>query len=329
MKSECQVLRDVSSSGKIRKWAQYKLSNTYLAEAYEAVDNQKAERLRGCASFLEYKRDIEHNGRMKLVTANFCRVRLCPVCSWRRSLKIYGQMSQILIALNGEYSYIFLTLTIRNCEAYELSDHITWLSNSYNYLTRNIDFKRAVHGYFRAIEVTRNRATGQYHPHIHALLAVKRSYFNSRYYLPQEWWTHRWTECLSLNASALGISVPSYTPIVDVRKVRPRKTDVGDTGIMNAIAEVSKYAVKSADIICYDDWDLTIDTVRTLDKALAGRRLATMGGVIKKKHAELHLSAVDDDSDLLHITESDDITADDDSLLYVWHSGYSEYIRSN
>lgn len=335
MNIKCQehlhVLKDVAKNGKIRKWAEYKMSNTYLSYAYRDVDLKKSERLTNCASFLQYKR-VKNEKRLKLVNANFCRVRLCPVCSWRRSLKIYGQMSQIVSALQNQYSYIFITLTVKNCNANDLSNNITWLTKSFNYMTRNIDYKRSVHGYYRAIEITRNRTTGEYHPHIHALLAVKRAYFNSRYYISRDSWQKLWTNALCTTAPDLGTYV-DYEPIIDVRRVRPKSDKnnsvLDTTGIMSAIAEVAKYAVKSADIICFDDWDLTVDTVRTLDTALAGRRLATMGGCFKQMHKQLHLSDLDDDSDLLAAGVSDDIIDDDDSILYVWHSGYSEYIKSD
>ena len=60
--------------------------------------------------------------------------------------------------------------------------------------------------------------------------------------------------------------------IVDVRKIK------GDTA--KAVAEATKYAAKSKDYIVLDDWDLTVETVRGLDKALHKRRLVGFGGLL-------------------------------------------------
>ena len=93
--TKCQeeILSDKSKNGKERPWAEYKLSNSYLAIAYDEVDESKANRLRDCASWLEFSRTEEG---LKLHKANFCRVRLCPICAWRRSLKTFGQVFKIV-----------------------------------------------------------------------------------------------------------------------------------------------------------------------------------------------------------------------------------------
>ena len=93
MKTKCQVLRDVRNNKK-RDWALHKLHNSYIAMAYEGVNPVKAERMRECANWLAFLRNSD--GSLKLHDARFCRVRLCPVCQWRRALKTFAQMSQVL-----------------------------------------------------------------------------------------------------------------------------------------------------------------------------------------------------------------------------------------
>ena len=64
-----------------------------------------------CATVLQFKKDTEQ--KRKLHQAYFCQLRLCPVCNWRRSLKIFSQVSKIIQAIeqDREHAYIFLTLT--------------------------------------------------------------------------------------------------------------------------------------------------------------------------------------------------------------------------
>ncbi|MDI6578281.1 protein rep, partial [Bacillus subtilis] len=75
----------------------------------------KAEKLISSAEYLSFKRDPE-TGKLKLYQAHFCKERLCPMCAWRRSLKIAYHNKLILEEANLQYGcgWIFLTLTVRN-----------------------------------------------------------------------------------------------------------------------------------------------------------------------------------------------------------------------
>lgn len=305
--NECQeVLHDFSATGKERPWARYKLANGYIAIAYDFIDRKKSQRMRDCASFLLFSK--EGDG-MKLHKANFCRVRLCPVCAWRRSLKTFGQVSAIMDKLGDEYRYIFLTLTVKNVSGADLSSEIDKLGDGFRLMMKYKRVKQAVKGYFRSLEVTHNLDNDTYHPHIHVILAVKPSYFKSRYYIKNDEWSELWQRALGVN----------YSPRTDIRAIKTSKA--------NAVAEVSKYAVKAGDIICFDDWDLTVDTVRVLDQALDHRRLTTYGGIFKEVHHDLHLDD-NEDGDLTHV-EADKLADRNDleTIAYAWHSGYCQYVR--
>lgn len=300
-----QVLVDKSTTGKTRNWALHKLHSGYISLAYEEIDSRKAERMRDCAQWLEFAR--KEDGTMKLHDARFCRVRLCPVCQWRRSLKTFAQMSQVLdIASNDGYQFVFLTLTVRNCGADDLSDELTHLLLSFNRLMKYKAVQTAIKGYYRGCEVTHNIKTDEYHPHLHVILAVKPSYFGGSYYLSQAKWTELWQRALQVE----------YVPIVDIRRCK---------GGSKSIAEACKYAVKPSDIISFDDWDLTVDTLRTLDKALENRRFIGLGGIIKEIHKKLHLDDMED-GDLVHAvdTVAEEPTAE--IVTYFWN-GYSQYER--
>jgi replication protein len=306
--TECQeVLHDKRKSGKERPWALYKLSNGYVAMAYDEVDKLKAERLRNCASWLEFTKT---EGGLKLHNANFCRVRLCPICQWRRSLKTFGQVYKIVSVAQHDYAFIFLTLTVKNCEGMELKGTLDELSKSWDRFIKYKDIKNIVKGFYRGTEVTHNLTDNTYHPHFHCLLAVNKSYFTSRDYLSQPKWRALWRKAARLN----------YDPQVDVRRVKADKVD-------GVCAEVAKYAVKVSDVICFDDWDLTVDTVATLDKALDKRRFISFGGVFKEIHKQLNLDDVEQ-GDLVHENDSELPDVSKDTVLYAWNTGYNQYVRS-
>lgn len=315
-----KVLSDVKD-GKERPWGVKKMNTLELAESYNRLGMKKSYRVAECGSFLEFKRYYE-DGSLKLNRANFCKVRLCPMCAWRRSLKIFGQVSKVMdqATKNKEYRFIFLTLTCRNVDGEELSSQIDTLFKSYHKLMRRKAVKSAVKGWFRALEVTHNLEQDTYHPHFHVVLAVNKSYFKDvKTYINQDQWTQLWKESMKID----------YTPIVDVRAF---KTGTNKR-TSKSVAEAAKYAVKDGDFIIKDDdgtvnEELTDSAVWILDGALANRRLVAFGGELKDIHKALNLDDAED-GDLINTDNDEELREDLDYVIerYQWHIGYKQYVK--
>ena len=307
-------LTDRSTTGRERPWRAKKMANELLAAAYDQVDPRKAARLRDCAKVLSFRRYSD--GKLRLQSMNSCRVRLCPMCSWRRSLKTYYTVQAIMketLKEGKDYAYLMLTLTVPNCAGEDLSPTIDLMMKSWHRLFRIPDVDKAVKGWYRGMEVTHNTQYGTknfdtYHPHFHVLIAVNKSYFTSRDYLSQARWTAAWQQALQVD----------YTPIVDVRRIK------GD--LFRAVAEVAKYACKESDYIIPDDWDLTVDTVRLLDTALANRRFVAYGKEFRRIKHKLGLEDEETGS-LVDVGEPDEIGKEDiyEIVHYFWYSGYRQY----
>lgn len=309
-------LSDKSRDGKERPWRRYKLANEYLALAYDEIDKKKAERLRACGKFLLF--DVDENNNKRLVSANSCRVRLCPLCAWRRSLKCFHDTMQIVQYMqeNDPKAYIFVTLTVKNCVAEKLSETLDLLFSAVKRLYERKEIKSAWKGCVRNLEVTHNCDVDSadydtYHPHFHMLVAVNKSYFKSRDYISRDKLRRLWKECLRVD----------YLPQVDIRACKGSDAHV--------VAECSKYATKASDYLIFEDWDLTVDTVRTLDKALANRRLVNYSGVMRDVKRLLKISDVDDDNvDLTRVSDCDsNFSVKQKQEMYFWHSGYSQYYK--
>lgn len=315
-----KVLSDVKD-GKEIPWGVKKMNTLELAESYNRLGMKKSYRVAECGSFLEFKRYYE-DGSLKLNRANFCKVRLCPMCAWRRSLKIFGQVSKVMdqATKNKEYRFIFLTLTCRNVDGEELSSQIDILFKSYHKLMRRKAVKSAVKGWFRALEVTHNLEQDTYHPHFHVVLAVNKSYFKDvKTYINQDQWTQLWKESMKID----------YTPIVDVRAF---KTGTNKR-TSKSVAEAAKYAVKDGDFIIKDDdgtvnEELTDSAVWILDGALANRRLVAFGGELKDIHKALNLDDAED-GDLINTDNDEELREDLDYVIerYQWHIGYKQYVK--
>lgn len=121
---------------------------------------KRQKQISDCANRLIYKGD-------KLANALFCKVRLCPMCSWRRAIKICMHTRQILDKMmsdeNQKFKFLFLTLTIPNVTDDELPDALTHLLKSWRKMTNNKSrcsipnqFNGNILGWYRGLEVTRN-----------------------------------------------------------------------------------------------------------------------------------------------------------------------------
>lgn len=300
-------LDDRSSTGRKRPWRELKMSNELLSLAYDEVDKSKADRLRHCCDFVTYAFDPV-TGRKTLDAANFCRVRLCPLCAWRRSLKAQAQMMQIAQFIDKDpglsVSYVLLTLTVQNISSDKVSSTIDLMMKSWDRFSRRKRYKNAVLGHYRALEIIHNIIDDTFHPHFHVLLCVKKNYYK-RGYLTQAEWSELWRQALRVE----------YNPICDVRRVKG--TDAA------AIAEIAKYPAKPQDYILPDDWEMTVDTVRILDKALSHRRLLAYGGLIAEIHKKLHLDDMED-GDMVHLDDKPE-ESPSYKITYFWYSGYRQY----
>ncbi|MBD0266101.1 MAG: protein rep, partial [Tolypothrix sp. Co-bin9] len=196
--------------------------------------------------------------KLKLVNARFCRVRTCMICSWRKSLrwkaKAYESLPKFLIDYPN-YRFLFLTLTVKNCQITDLRTTIDWMNQSFTRLSRLKDFPGL--GWIKSVEVTRGRI-GDAHPHFHALLCVKVAYFG-RNYLSQKKWVEMWRRSLRVD----------YDPMLDVQALKAKDSMIG------LIAEVIKYQTKPSNLLSDRHWFLEYTFQMHNTKAI------TVGGILR------------------------------------------------
>lgn len=290
-----------------------------LAQIYHAAGYlEYEERARTCATWLQYW--AQNTGEKQLIGANFCQLRLCPLCTARRAKRAAYKLSQVLNLVQGQHpgtTYLFLTLTVRNCPGSDLGVTLTQLTKAWDRLCKHRPIQRAIMGWFRAIEITRNESS--YHPHIHAIVAVMPEYFkrSNGLYLTHEQWVKRWRQALRVD----------YDPSVRIAKTRAKDDGSGKDEERSAADEAAKYAVKSDE---YIDPSLTmeeaVEIVTVYTRALHRRRLTAYGGWLKD--AARSLDAEDlEDGDLVHV-EPDRLREDVAELIeeYHWNFGAGDYI---
>lgn len=311
------ILCDLDNKQRERPWRAKKMLCEALADIYEKINPAKALRLRECGRVLSFR--VYADGSKKLDSMTSCHVRLCPLCNWRRSLKMWSNIRQIIDFVQQEknYRYILLTLTVRNCTAGGLNETVDNMMSAWNRFVGYTEIKRAVNGWYRCLEITHNvnresKDFNTYHPHFHCLLCVNPSYFTSRDYISVEKMSYLWAKAARLD----------YVPVIDMRKVHPDSSG----SISGALAEVCKYTVKGSDYFIMDDALLTLDTVRTLDYVLANRRLVAYGGNLKAVRKLLQLGD-EVDGNLVDVGDVCEKEGEDYYIeTYYWYSGYRQYV---
>jgi plasmid rolling circle replication initiator protein Rep len=236
--------------------------------------HQYATRVENCSQVLGFAHDplATKKNKLKLTNVFFCRVRFCPVCQWRRSLMWQAKVYQALPALVKDYPdirFLFMTLTVRNCEVGQLRSTLTHMAQSWQRLTQLRQWP--ARGWVRAVEITRSERYRTAHPHYHCLLMVPPAYFQGDY-LKQEEWAKLWQQCLRVN----------YRPVVDIRAVKlalmpnTQRVNPAPHHIWGAVAEILKYAVKPSDMVRDHEWFLTL-----VDQVHKTRGVA-IGGILKR-----------------------------------------------
>lgn len=285
-----------------KPWDKHRHNADRVAVLYAGSEFQSySDRVTFCSEFLQF--GLVHGDddamKLKLREARFCRVRHCPVCQWRRSLRWKAKAYKVLPRIIKDYPryrWLFLTLTIKNVPITELKASLSHMNKSFQRMVQRKAWP--ADGWLRSTEVTRGR-DGSAHPHFHCLLMVKPSFF-SHGYIKQAEWVDLWRKCARLH----------YDPILDVQAVKR-----GDTP-MCLVPELLKYCTKESDMVADREWLLELTRQMHKTKAI------TTGGVLKSYLKELETEP----DDLIGKDEdTDGLTEDEIRLMFGWQRRDKRY----
>lgn len=249
-------------------------------------ESRKAAALDQCGTFLDIWHDSEGIERVK--SSNFCRERLCSVCAWRRQARFLATTEPALKKIDIEHGnkaqYIFITLTVKNCQASSLSGEITRILKAWDRLYKRKPFAAYALGGVRSVEVTYNSDNNTYHPHLHALVLMKNEYFKRGNIISQQKLRILWQHALQYD----------YEPFTYIQSIKAHE---GKEERISATLETIKYSLKTK------DYAISADVTRTLMSALKGRRLISFFGVVAAARRELNMpdifnDSLDDDVDI-------------------------------
>ena len=283
-----------------KPWNKHREHADITESYYSGSDFDKyAERMSFCSLLLDFVFNTTEDNipKLKLWSAKFCRIRLCPVCQWRRSLRWKANMYKVLPKIVEKYPthrWLFLTITQRHVPITELRQTLVEMNKGFHRLVKRKSFPAV--GWMRSTEVTRSK-NGYAHQHYHCLLMVSSTYF-SRGYLNQEKWSGLWRDVMRLD----------YDPMVDIRAV---KAGTSPTAL---VPELVKYMTKESDLVADREWFLE------LTKQLHGMRAIATGGILKE-----YLRDMPEEPEDLIGSDGDVLDEDFGRLLFGWRSQEKKY----
>lgn len=275
--NENQVLKNYREF--LKKDNKRKESNLQLTEvATELVENERinlskkrVKAISECGTFLQYATDKKVENR-KLFTANFCQNRYCPICAKNKSFKDAKDVKIITEYLRDSgFEFLFATFTAPNCSQEELKDEITAYNKSLERMFKRQKYN-FIQGYVRKLEITfnddkRSKSYGTFHPHLHLLIAIDKSYFGRKYVSKQEWLVD-WRKAMRDNTITQ----------VDIKKV---SLDSRKNNIDKSILELTKYITKDFDF--YSE----VDVFENFYKGTKGKQMFSFSGIFRDAKRKL------------------------------------------
>lgn len=285
VRNEAPYMNIISQKPPIVKWTEHKIQNQFVANRMLAAGFAKRGRLMlDCGTILSQK-VCPDCGKSFISSANLCRDRMCPTCSWRLSLKRFAEMCAVCQTCQDIECYKagFLTLTVRNCKPKDLKETLRSMSAAWNRMLSAAKKHKdsfAIYGWARSVEITYNEQTYTFHPHYHIIVLLDPTAEEGKC---REFFYKKWSKAWGAD----------YDPIIDYREIEAEKTDIDQPDFTKAILETYKYAIKSEDLI-----DMPTSIFRTLVLAISGARLVAFGGIIKEARRMLNYTESDDPEDV-------------------------------
>jgi len=187
------------------------------------------------------------------VTAARCRDRLCPLCASRRSREAAERTKHAVQAMDSPRHIVLTAPAVPRT----LAEQLTGLRAAMRSLRRSREWRDHVRGGVYTWEITLNRRTGLWHPHIHMLVDGN--------YWPQRAIADRWREALRTSQCWAHMG-PDDPCVVWISAVRSRESTA---------RYISKYVAKPSDLRDWPTW-----AIHEYASATHGLRLISTFGTL-------------------------------------------------
>lgn len=209
----------------------------------------------------------ENGGLHPRCKVSCCNSRICPFCAVRRAYDLRAQMVPLMRLRFACKKPALLTLTKPDRPGQPLDEAMAELLTAWKAFRRRPEFRHYVAGGVYALEVTRNQASGSWHPHIHVIADITEQFPQKSVALPI------WRDCLGHDAD------DRFGGMVNIKRVTVRGVvrhddtatteDVNERCFDIAAREGLKYITKGVKAL--RTW--TVGEVTELLQWMRGRRM--------------------------------------------------------
>lgn len=338
------TLSSVSNNGNRiteRKKESFKTANSFIIrgkiEENETL-TKRGERSLNCA---QQRYIVVVNGKAHTVFTHRCRSRHCANCQRIKAYVWQMKMQEIIPELSINFKngkYLFITFTVKNPKIKNLRLVLKCMSRAYAKMFQRKAFRFVVGG-IRSTEITRGKSgDDEAHPHFHAIICLKTTYFKKENYLTADDWGKHWGECLQSEYEKEGLDYnekdyPKGFPRVDIRvaKSADGKQEITNKNIAEhgeqLINYVLKYSIKGSDLLKdgkADKWFFEFD------KQVKGIRMIAPVGVVKTMLGELERDQFDYYKEQAKIEKlvSEDVNFKADKAVFKKENEYDYFLES-
>lgn len=324
-----------------RKKESFKTANSFIIrgkiEENETL-TKRGERSLNCA---QQRYIVVVNGKCHTVFTHRCRSRHCANCQRIKAYVWQMKMQEIIPELSINFKngkYLFITFTVKNPKIKNLRLVLKCMSRAYAKMFQRKAFRFVVGG-IRSTEITRGKSgDDEAHPHFHAIICLKTTYFKKENYLTADDWGKHWGECLQSEYEKEGLDYnekdyPKGFPRVDIRvaKSADGKQEITNKNIAEhgeqLINYVLKYSIKGSDLLKdgkADKWFFEFD------KQVKGIRMIAPVGVVKTMLSELERDQFDYYKEQAKIEKlvSDDANFKADKAVFKKENDFDYFLES-
>ncbi|EHQ1753588.1 protein rep [Salmonella enterica subsp. enterica serovar Hartford] len=324
-----------------RKKESFQTANSFIIrgkiEENETL-TKRGERSLNCA---QQRYIVVVNGKAHTVFTHRCRSRHCQNCQRIKAFIWQEKMKEIIPELSINFKngkYLFITFTVKNPKITNLRLVLKCMSRAYAKMFQRKAFRFVVGG-IRSTEITRGKSgDDEAHPHFHAIICLKTTYFKKENYLSADEWGRHWGECLEAEFKKEGLEYnatdyPKGFPRVDIRvaKSADGKQEITNKNIAEhgdqLINYVLKYSIKGSDLLKdgkADKW------FWEFDKQVKGIRMIAPVGVVKKMLADLERDQFDyyKEQEKIEKLIADDVNFKADKAVFKKEDDYNYYLES-
>ncbi|EEL48547.1 replication protein [Bacillus cereus] len=139
---------------------------------------------------------------------------LIMLTSWERSLELAYFNHRVITEINKkqQVNWLLLDLGLENISEKQINEVLDKMLIGFNRLFKYKSVQQVNLGYFRMLDILKKGST--YHPKIHILIPMIKSYFQGRYYIKHDNWISLWSRALGIERD-LYVSVKVVNGKVD------------------------------------------------------------------------------------------------------------------